>query len=253
MAKIFNKSLLKQNLIRSNKNFVKSNFFEHQLIDNIIDDLNLLKKDFPKILQIGAKDNYFQQQIAKNKNPHKIITTNLVNIANIDIICDEEYLPFKEQTFDLVFANLVFNYSNDILSCFANLKKILKKDGLFIANIIGSQSLQNLRDLITNIEIKKYNKVSPRIMPFIRLEDASAIMQKIGFKNSVTDSYFIEIEYQNLKKFFDDVKNNGHSNILNSRNKDLTTSTYLQGIINDFKQKYHNKVAFEIITLNGWM
>jgi len=48
------------------------------------------------------------------------------------ICCDEEFLPFKEQSLDLVISNLSLHWVNDLPGAMAQIRRALKPDGLFV-------------------------------------------------------------------------------------------------------------------------
>lgn len=67
------------------------------------------------------------------------------NIVNLDM---REKLPFEDNKFDLVFANLSIHYFNeaDTKNLMSEVKRILKKGGLFIGSVNGLQVLNKMKD-----------------------------------------------------------------------------------------------------------
>ncbi len=67
------------------------------------------------------------------------------NVVNLDM---REKLPFEDNKFDLVFANLSIHYFNetDTKNLMSEVKRILKKDGLFIGSVNGLQVLNKMKD-----------------------------------------------------------------------------------------------------------
>lgn len=63
----------------------------------------------------------------------------------IRIQADEEYLPFQENSLDLVISNLSLHWVNDLPSVFVQVQKALKDDGLFMGCIFGGNTLYQLR------------------------------------------------------------------------------------------------------------
>ena len=56
-----------------------------------------------------------------------------------------ERLPFAEQSFDLVFANLLLPWISDPAGTFAEIARVLQKDGLFLFATLGPDSLDEIR------------------------------------------------------------------------------------------------------------
>ena len=75
------------------------------------------------------------------------------NVIKIDM---KENLPFSDNTFDLVFANLSIHYfSNENTKKLMNeIKRILKHDGLFVGSVNGIQGYEKIKD--TAIELEKH-------------------------------------------------------------------------------------------------
>lgn len=66
----------------------------------------------------------------------------------------QEKLPFEQNTFDLVFANLSIHYfsDEDTKKLISEVKRILKNGGLFIGSVNGIQGLEKIKDTAIQIE-----------------------------------------------------------------------------------------------------
>ena len=75
------------------------------------------------------------------------------NVIKIDM---KENLPFTDNTFDVVFANLSIHYfsDEDTKKIMKEIKRILKKDGLFIGSVNGIQGYEKIKE--TAIELEKH-------------------------------------------------------------------------------------------------
>ena len=75
------------------------------------------------------------------------------NIVKVDM---KEELPFSENEFDLVFANLSIHYfsDEDTKKLMLEIKRILKEDGLFIGSVNGIQGYEKIKD--TAVELEKH-------------------------------------------------------------------------------------------------
>ena len=67
------------------------------------------------------------------------------NIINVDM---RKNLPFKNDEFDIVFANLSIHYFSDIetKNLVEEIRRILKKDGLFIGSVNGIQGYEKIKE-----------------------------------------------------------------------------------------------------------
>ena len=77
------------------------------------------------------------------------------NVINLDM---REQLPFEDNKFDIVFANLSIHYfsDKDTKKLMNEIKRILKKDGLFIGSVNGIQGLEKIKETANELEYHYY-------------------------------------------------------------------------------------------------
>ena len=115
---------------------------------------------------------------------YEVISTDISNIAlnevkkfnsNTMIVDMSKSLPFESNSFDLVFANLSIHYFDDRTTkeLMSEIKRILKKDGLFIARerIGFDEDARLIKDkkhsvefIVTKNYIDKYLKIGDKIL-----------------------------------------------------------------------------------------
>ena len=61
------------------------------------------------------------------------------------VVADEEALPFRDGSLDLVVSALALQFVNDLPGTLIQIRRALKPDGLFLAAMIGGDSLTELR------------------------------------------------------------------------------------------------------------
>lgn len=77
------------------------------------------------------------------------------NIIQIDM---REKLPFEDEEFDLVFANLSIHFFSDLdtQKLMLEIKRIMKNGGLFIGSVNGIQGIEKVKDTAQLIEYHYY-------------------------------------------------------------------------------------------------
>ena len=87
------------------------------------------------------------------------------NVVKVDM---REVLPFEDNKFDLVFANLSIHYFSDseTKKLMAEIKRILKKDGLFIGSVNGMQGLNAIKETAKELEYHFYLNKNKHIRLF---------------------------------------------------------------------------------------
>jgi SAM-dependent methyltransferase len=220
--KIFNRGLLKLRREAKAKNFRKSDFIFKEIALRIIERIEDLRGDFSDILEIGARDGFLGGEIIRLKNGKSLIQTEVVIGSRSDemqsskkidnfYLVDDENLEFADNSFDLILSNLNLHFINDIPAFLLNAKKMLKPNGVFIASFFGGETLGKLRNVLFEVEQKKFGGISPRIAPLIHVKDAGMLMQKAGFFDPVADSEVISVEYSDFFKLLHDLRNMGQN------------------------------------------
>src|SRR5262249_44457371 len=107
--------------------------------------------------------------------------------TGLKVVSDEEALPFRDSSLDLVLSALTLQFVNDLPGTFAQIRRALRPDGLFLAALIGGDSLAELRQSFALAEAEVEGGVSPRVAPFVDLRDLGALLQRAGFALPVVD------------------------------------------------------------------
>ena len=78
---------------------------------------------------------------------------------------NEEFLPFRNNSVNIVFSPLYLHWTNDILRCFREVYRVLIPDGYFTGVMFSSKTLQELRDVLEAAEMRTENVMSPHVSP----------------------------------------------------------------------------------------
>lgn len=112
------------------------------------------------------------------------------NIVNVDM---REKLPFDDNKFDVVFANISIHYfsDSDTKNLMNEIKRILKKDGLFIGSVNGIQGLEKIKETAQELDYHYYYNKDK----YIRLFDVDDV------KNYLNIFDIIKIEEKETIRF----------------------------------------------------
>ena len=151
---------------------------------------------------------------------------------------------------------MYLHWANDLYKVLNEIYRILKPDGLFLCTVFGSETLNELKYSLCNAEDKISKSISPRVSPFLRLQDAGSLLQKVGFQLPVIDRDTIKIFYDDIFSLMKDLKGMGESNSLINRKKNFTTRKLFNLANKIYKNKFSNEkkiyATFEILYLIGW-
>lgn len=97
------------------------------------------------------------------------------NIINVDM---RKKLPFEDNKFDVVFANLSIHYfsDSDTKNLMKEIRRILKKDGLFIGSVNGIQGLEKIKATAKELDYHYYYNKDK----YIRLFDVDDVKKYLN-------------------------------------------------------------------------
>jgi SAM-dependent methyltransferase len=87
------------------------------------------------------------------------------------LVCDEDLLPFRDGSLNLVVSGLALHRVNDLPGALIQVRRALAPDGLFMAAVLGARSLSELRRALLEAEAEAHGGASPRIAPFADVRD----------------------------------------------------------------------------------
>ena len=173
------------------------------------------------------------------------------------VVADEEALPFGDGTFDLVVSALALQFVNDLPGTLVQIRRVLRPDGLFLAALIGGETLTELRQSFAAAESEVEGGVSPRVAPFADLRDLGALLQRAGFALPVTDIDRVSVRYDSVFALMHDLRRMGATNTLIDRRRVPLRRATLMRMAEIYSERFSDadgrvRATFEIVWLSGW-
>ena len=100
------------------------------------------------------------------------------------IVADEEALPFRDASLDLVVSALALQFVNDLPGALVQIRRALKPDGLFLAALLGGDTLIELRQAFGAAEAEIEGGISPHVAPFADVREMGALLQRAGLRTA---------------------------------------------------------------------
>ena len=178
-ARIFDRRLLRERRARAASELHAHDFLLTEIAERLADRLSDIARRFPVALDLGARDGILARTLQGRGGIETLIQSDAspINARRLQrgaaLVADEELLPFKEQCFDAVLSNLALHWVNDLPGALAQIRSCLKPDGLFLATLFGTGTLQELRTALMEAELAETGGASPRVSPFADLRDAA--------------------------------------------------------------------------------
>jgi len=177
--------------------------------------------------------------------------------AALDVAADEEALPFADSSLDLVVSGLALQAVNDLPGALLQIRRALRPDGLFLAALLGGDTLAELRQSFAAAESDLEGGASPRVAPFPDLRDMGALLQRAGFALPVVDADRVTVRYASPLNLLRDLRRMGAANPLVERRRVPLRRATLMRAMEVYAGRFADadgkvRATFEIIWLSGW-
>ena len=238
---------------RSFKNNPESKLFFNEYSQDMFERIELINNTFEKGLALGFRNI----DLKKSKNISHLKLAELGISQNIDFVCDEEFLPIKKSSLDIIISFFNLHSSNDIPGILFQINQSLKPNGLFMGCLFVGDTLKELRFCLAKAEEEITKGISPRISPFADLQDLSNLLQRANFNLPVADIDRHKVTYDNPIKLMNDLREMGETNILKEKQKTFFRKDVLERSMEIYKENFsleNQKIfaTFEIAWLIGW-
>jgi SAM-dependent methyltransferase len=254
---IFDRRLLRDRRRRAVA-LVPADFLLARVATDLDERLASVMRQFDIAVDLGTPGDHLRRALAASGKVGTLIAVDpLAASTPLAVAADEEALPFRDGSLDLVVSALALQFVNDLPGTLIQIRRALKPDGLFLAAMLGGETLTELRRAFAESEVEIEGGVSPRVAPFPDLRDLGALLQRAGFALPVADVERVTVRYSTVFSLMHDLRRMGATNpLLERRRMPLRRSTLLR-----MAEIYANRFAdpdgrlratFEIIWLSGW-
>ncbi|HWT13785.1 MAG TPA: methyltransferase domain-containing protein [Allosphingosinicella sp.] len=232
-------------------------YLRRRAADELIERLDLVRRDFREALDLGCGDLYLTERLRGR----------VLGVTPADpgwrfagaaggVQCDEDRLPFRDGSFDLIVSVGVLDGVNDLPGALALARRALRPDGLFLAAFAGAGTLPALRRAMRSAEEAAGMASSPRIHPQIDVRAAGDLLARAGFAMPVADADTVTVRFPSLLRLVDDLRAMGATNVLAARSQRPLGRTALAAAMTAFAAEAgeDGKTAerFEIVYMSGW-
>jgi len=246
---IFDRQLLRRRLARA-RTLGPATFLIDRVAEDLGERLSVVLRQFERAADLGSPTDAVVQALAASGKVATVMSAHSVAI-------DQEALPFADASLDLVTSALSLQFVNDLPGTLIQIRRALKPDGLFLAALIGGDSLSELREAFAQAESEVEGGASPRVAPFADLRELGALLQRAGFALPVVDSDKLTVRYQSVFGLMHDLRRMGATNILNERRRTPLKRKTLARMAEIYVQRFADadgrlRATFEVVWLLGW-
>ena len=262
IKEIFDRRSVKLHRDRAVKNLDNHDFLFCEVARMLDEKINDVQRDFSLGLDLGCHTGQIEKILGEQRKIKTILKCDISEkmvrkTSSLRFAADEEFLPIADALLDIVISCLSLHWVNDLPGVLVQIRRALKKDGLFIGALFGGETLKELRQSLITAEGQILGGISPRVSPFLDIRDGGALLQRAGFALPVVDTDVLTVSYSNPLKLMNDLRGMGEQMATHTRQKSFTRRTILSRAADIYQSDFGDKegrvpASFEIITLTAW-
>jgi SAM-dependent methyltransferase len=249
-----------------------STFLLDRVAEDLSDRLAAVLRRFDCAVDLGTPTDAVRRVLAASGKVGSVIAADATSFfslphsrervgegadASLAVAADEEALPFRDASLDLVVSTLALQFVNDLPGTLVQIRRALKPDGLLLAALAGADTLTELRQAFAAAEAEIENGVSPRVAPFADIRDLGALLQRAGFALPVADVERLIVRYASPIALMKDLRRMGATNPLTERSRRPLKRATLARMMEVYGERFSDRdgrirATFEIVWLSGW-
>jgi SAM-dependent methyltransferase len=242
---IFDRALLRARQQRA-RALGAETFLLDRVAAELAERLSAVLRQFERAADIGTATDALRRVLAG-----KAEAIDYIEIG------DDEVVGLAPASLNLAVSALALQFVNDLPGVLVQIRRGLKPDGLFLAALIGGESLTELRQAFAQAESEIEGGLSPRVAPFADLRDLGGLLQRAGFALPVIDSERLTVRYNTVFDLMHDLRRMGATNALAERRRSPLRRKTLLRMAEIYAERFADadkrlRATFEIVWLSGW-
>jgi SAM-dependent methyltransferase len=259
---VFDRAAVRRNLRRAQK-LGPATFLIDRAAEDLCDRLSAVLRRFELAVDLASPTDAVRRRLRGTDLVSTLIAVMELASAGVParddltIIADAEALPLREDSLDLVVSALALQFINDLPGTFVQVRRALKPDGLFLAALVGGDSLTELRQAFAAAEAELEHGASPHVAPFADVRAIGMLLQRAGFALPVTDVERVSVRYASPFALMQDLRRMGAANALAERRRTPLRRGTLLRTAEIYAERFCDpdgrvRATFDIVWLSGW-
>lgn len=259
---LFDRALLRARRSRFAHEIESREFLLSHVAREIVERIELMLRPFPLALDLGAYHGLLGRKVAELPSVKTVVfAESAFAFAALcprpALVCDEDMLPFKAGSLNLVVSGLALHRVNDLPGALIQIRRALAPDGLFMAALLGAGALGELREALLEAEAEAVGGASPRVSPFGDVREYGALLQRAGFALPVADAETLTVHYASPREVMREVRALGGGNVLLARSRKPLSRHVLERAEAIYRERHATadgrvQASYEIVYLTGW-
>jgi malonyl-CoA O-methyltransferase len=265
------KKLIRQSFDAAAEHYDDVAVLQREVGQRLIERLELIKFTPQIILDVGAGTGFVSRELDKFYKNSRVLSMDIAPrmlqvarsnnswmnkwFGDQDYICgDAEFLPFADNSVDLIFSNLTLQWCGELERTFAEFRRVLKPEGLLMFSSFGPDTLKELRH---SWHVADENEGSERshVNDFIDMHDIGDALLRAGLSDPVMDVDNITLTYSDVYQLMRELKALGAHNVANARRHSLTGKTRLKNMVSAYEAFRNDGLlpaTYEVVYGHAW-
>src|SRR6266705_1839256 len=237
-------------------------FLVERVAQDLAERLAAVLRRFALAIDLGTPTDAVARALAASVSIGRLIAVDAIPAhlkarPGLKVAADEEALPFRDASLGLVVSALALQFVNDLPGTLVQVRRALAPDGLFLAALVGGDSLTELRQAFAAAEAELEGGASPHVAPFADVREMGALLQRAGFALPVADVERITVRYAAPLDLMRDLRRMGATNALAERRRTPLRRATLARMAAIYGERFADadgrvRATFDIVWLSGW-
>ncbi|MBC8131112.1 MAG: methyltransferase domain-containing protein [Rhizobiaceae bacterium] len=260
---IFDRALLDRRRTRAalDPDTTGARFLLQAVAAELAERLSLVERRFPIGVELAGHTGEMAALLEAGGQVDRVLRIErraaLLGAFPLAVVADEEALPLASDSVDLIVSPLSLHLTNDTPGVIVQAQRALKPDGLFLAALLGGETLTELRTSLLAAEAEIVGGVSPRVPPFVDIRDAGGLLQRAGLALPVTDQDRVVVRYDTMFDLMRDLRRMGMANMLVERSRVPSRRALFLRAAAIYAERFSDadgrvRATFDIVYLSGW-
>lgn len=209
-----------------------------EIAARLVDRINDIQREFPVAVDLGANTGNIVKQLSGHGGIKKLFMvegcrerlfrdeaewSKRSDLEVVPVHMDESCasstgrLPFRDGEVDMVLSSLSMHWVNDLPALLAEVRRVLRPDGVFLAAMLGGDTLQELRSAFVAGQSEREGGVSPHVSPLAGVADVGNLLAGAGFGIPTVDADSVRVEYPHALRLAEHLQGMGEGNAATHR------------------------------------
>lgn len=166
------------------------------------------------------------------------------------VCADVRRLPLADASCDLLFSNLCFQWVEALPALLAELRRVLRPDGMLLFSSFTQGTLDELREAFAVAD-----PGHPHVSAFATVQQVGDAVLAAGFRNPVLDTDRFTLTYVHARELMRELRAIGAGNAMAGRRRGLTGRQRMQAVFSayeGFRREGRLPATYEVVYAHAW-